>query len=295
LLAGCSGQQFNSAELPASLLETIRNQAASLPLDTILAGLDILSTTKYRSRSSGHGLVLIEMAVVRLCRLADLIPAAQLALWLGQGGGASAATPTASSAGNASGRSVEPPESSKKKLIVSPESGALSPSNGVANTACPGEAVLTSSKPQQFDDLWGLVLTEVGPMLAGQLSKAGLPAISGPKSLAIRFPAGYSGAYDYCREAKSVSRIEEALLHCDGAAWLVRVELDSAPSGGGSTSAEQLPAESTARQKERAIQEVPLISRAIEVLGARLMKLEEGFGLDVSTETPDEPLENREV
>ena len=59
-----------------------------LTLDTILAGLDVLTTTKSRLRTTGHGQVLLETAVVRLSRLDELVPVAQLAQWLSQPGSA---------------------------------------------------------------------------------------------------------------------------------------------------------------------------------------------------------------
>ena len=51
-------------------------------LDTVLAGLDILQSAKSRLRGSGHGRVLVEMALVRLCRLDDLVSLTQLAQML---------------------------------------------------------------------------------------------------------------------------------------------------------------------------------------------------------------------
>ena len=69
-------------------------------LDTILAGLDVLSTTKARLRGSNHGRTLVEMALVRLGRLDDLVSLAQLAQWLGQAGATGAREPTRARGGS---------------------------------------------------------------------------------------------------------------------------------------------------------------------------------------------------
>ena len=76
----------NSAESATGLLESspaqvaaIRKQAAELNLDTILAGLDVLQTAKYRMSRGTQNRVLLELAVVRLSRLAELISLSDLA------------------------------------------------------------------------------------------------------------------------------------------------------------------------------------------------------------------------
>ena len=61
-----------------------RSRRNSWTLDTILAGLDVLSSTRARLRNSNHGRVLVEMALVRLGRLDDLVSLTQLAQGAGQ-------------------------------------------------------------------------------------------------------------------------------------------------------------------------------------------------------------------
>src|SRR5262249_29367668 len=53
--------------------ETLCKHAQSISLDTILAGLDILTTAKSRLRLSPHSRVIMEMTLVRLARLDDLM------------------------------------------------------------------------------------------------------------------------------------------------------------------------------------------------------------------------------
>src|SRR5262249_34227101 len=73
MVVHCTGAAARDLSVPARLRETLGKQAAALKLDSILAGLDVLSGTKSRMRSSNHGRVLLEMALVRLGRLDDLM------------------------------------------------------------------------------------------------------------------------------------------------------------------------------------------------------------------------------
>ena len=82
MVLNCAGKEARDLSLAPRHRETLARQASTLPLDTILAGLDILNTTKARLRGSSHGRVLLEMALIRLGRLEDLVALAQVAHWL---------------------------------------------------------------------------------------------------------------------------------------------------------------------------------------------------------------------
>jgi DNA polymerase-3 subunit gamma/tau len=130
MVVHCAGPQGRDLSVPSRHREALARQAAALPLDTILAGLDVLSTTKARLRGSSHGRVLAEMALVRLGRLEDLRSLTQLAQLLGNGEPAASrpgaaknpaspppARPRLSAAGTSAPapRVAAPPEDEKKK------------------------------------------------------------------------------------------------------------------------------------------------------------------------------------
>ena len=71
-------EQMIRVSLPAAVAAILAEQARQPPIDSILAGLDILATTKVASAQRGHPRTLIEMAVVRLSRLGELISLVQL-------------------------------------------------------------------------------------------------------------------------------------------------------------------------------------------------------------------------
>lgn len=72
----------------------------------------------------------------------------------------------------------------------------------------------------------------------------------------------------------SLRRLEEALQRCGGQEWSVRIDIDPKTDAAPEAAIPSVPA----KQREREVMEHPLISRALDVLGARLMKMEEGFG-----------------
>ena len=75
----CAGAEAKDLSVAPRHRETLTNQSGAVKLDTILAGLDVLNSTKMRLRGSNHGRVLMEMALVRLGRLDDLVSLAQVA------------------------------------------------------------------------------------------------------------------------------------------------------------------------------------------------------------------------
>ena len=59
----CAGEQASDLSVPSRCRPDLIRQAKALTLDAVLAGLDVLSTTRLRLRDSSHGRTLVEMAV----------------------------------------------------------------------------------------------------------------------------------------------------------------------------------------------------------------------------------------
>ena len=117
-------------------------------------------------------------------------------------------------------------------------------------------------------------------MLASDLEKAEIPAISGPNTLVLRFPVGYNPEREHCQEPARVARIEELLRKLTGRAWNLRIESvsGSAAASPPPAAAETVTSQSRyRRQRAEALQE-PLVKRATEVLGAQIVLVDEGFG-----------------
>jgi DNA polymerase-3 subunit gamma/tau len=268
MVLNCTGGTGRELSVAPRHHETLVRQAGALKLDTILAGLDVLNTTRGRLRSSNHGRVLLEAALVRLGRLDELASLAQIAQWLGQ-----PQTPrpalSRGTPGNAQpGPPIALPEGIKKKFVTA--SAAEPPSTA-------GPVLLTEDTLAQ---VWQQTLALVGPVLAGQLQKARPPAIFGPNCLVLRFPAQYNTQRDYCQDSASVARVEEALRKVTGQPCQFRVEGAGGDALANSTETADDPAHSQSRyrrQRAEAEQE-PLLKRALEILGAQVVHLDDGFG-----------------
>ncbi len=256
MLVLVAGDQARDLPGTPALHETIRKHAAGTNLDTVLAGLDVLTTTKAKLRGSPHVQVLLEVAVVRLARMDEMLSVSALAQMIANGAVASPAGPAP-----AVRPAVPPADPSKKNGLIE--------SNGTHQPPpAPGDV-----SPETLPAVWERVLQEVGPMRRGQLQFAGLPAILGPNSLAIRFPAGYSSAYDSCASESGVEVIQRALKRITHKDWLVRVELANGPVGSPPPGA--VPARPEQRTKD--LLQLPLFKKAADVLGAQLVRVDEGF------------------
>jgi DNA polymerase-3 subunit gamma/tau len=244
--------------------ETLAKQAAALKLDTILAGLDVLNTTKFRLRGSNHGRVLMEMALVRLGRLDDLVSLGQVAQWLSQPGSAPAARPGAGA--------TTPPEGVKKKPLSA--------------AALEAPATLPLSE-ETLPRVWQEVLAQVGPLMARQLQKASPPAIFGPNTLVLRFDVRYNSEREDCSEPSRAQRIEESLRNVTGHAWQLRIE---SVGSGAATAPAVAAADATtppprSRLKRADAAQEPRLKRAVDVLGAQVVHMDDDFGTADAQET----------
>jgi DNA polymerase-3 subunit gamma/tau len=263
MLVHCAGAEARGLSVQERHRATLTRLAQPLGLDTILAGLDILSATRARLRTTTHGRTLVEMALVRLGRLGDLVSLAQVAQWVGQ------LRAEGSSGSNTTVRAA-PPEAVKKKL---PDTSADLPP---AASEKPAE-ITVKTLPQ----VWNQVLSSVGMLMANDLGKAGLPAIVGPNALAIRFPAAYNKEREYCQEPTRLAKIEAALLRITGQTWSLRVEriAGAAPTEAPLVAESPTPTPVRPRRNDRdEAEKEPLIRRALDVLGAQILHVPEGFG-----------------
>ncbi len=256
MVLNAAGNEVEGLSFPTRFHETMQQQATGVTLDTILAGLDILSTAKTRLRGTGFGRVLAETAIVRLCRLENLASLAQIVQSLAQRGASSdqVLTPAATA----------PAQPVKKNTVAA---------SGPREAETPERTALTESSREL---VWRRVLTSVGPMLSGMLEKVSEVAISAPNLLVLRFPARYNELMGHCQEASRSDRLEETLRRITGQAVKVRFEQSVAGVSPEPTRAESRPSRS--HQLRDAAMQQPLVQRAVQEFGAQLLKADEGFG-----------------
>jgi DNA polymerase-3 subunit gamma/tau len=259
MLVATAGADVAGLSATGKLKEAIAGQAGTVPLDTILAGLDILQTSLLRLRGSTHGRVLLEMAVIRLSRLEDLVSLSQLAQMLR--GGAGVASPTTARAASLPSlvqRAAEPDTSKKKPLSD--------------NDAVTQESLRA---------LWPELLAQIGPLHGGNLEKAGFPAIIGPNRLVVRFPAVYNRQCEFCSDPSRLNRVLDALERLTGRSWELRLEVAAETNGTPPNPVPAAPAQPATHH--------PLVQSAIDLLGSRLLKVEDGFGQALATEDSEGP------
>lgn len=112
-------------------------------------------------------------------------------------------------------------------------------------------------------------------MRGTQLRIAGLPAIIGPNSLAIRFPTGYSSAYESCASESGTEVIRQVLKRATGKEWSVRVEQVAGTTAGSPPPGTTPPPRPEQRAKD--LLQLPLFRKAADVLGAQLVRVDDGF------------------
>ncbi|CAN5552855.1 hypothetical protein BH11PLA2_BH11PLA2_05610 [soil metagenome] len=257
-----AGPEF--ADLPGtpSFQEKLKASAKGLDLDTVLAGLDVLTTTKSRTRGSSHVNTLLEMAVIRLSRLEELVSVAGLM--------------TAAANGQTvavSARSTDDPSKKNSTPAV------------IGNTVTQPVSTPVSINSNDISQLHQLLLDSAGPMKGINLSKAGTPAIIGPNALAFRFPFEYSSAYEHCADDRTVATLQAALKKATGSDWQVRLELDPVAKPAVTTNGEApKPVPPTKGSTRDSLLALPLFKRAAELLGAQLVKFDEDFNPAAGTE-----------
>jgi DNA polymerase-3 subunit gamma/tau len=275
MVVQCGGTEGRDFSVPARHHETLREHGKRVTLDGVLAGLDVLATTKARLRGSNHARTLMEMALVRLTRVHDLSSLSQLAQWLGQVRvDPRSAGPVAGAPPALGGSRLATPELVKKKPLTG---------GAELSEAAGGEVPALSEETWPW--YWPQIVAAVGGMLSGELAKAGLPAISGPNALVFRFPAAYNQAREHVQNPERLRRVEEAIARLTGKPWTVRIERAASAETAVAATAASGPPPGRSRQapKEEA-KKVALVKRAVEMLGATIQGVDEGFGESAASE-----------
>lgn len=276
MVVHCSPENPRDLSVPSRHREALFVQAQTMSLDTILAGLDVLSTTRMRLKGTSQGRILVEMALVRLGRLEDMVALSQLTQWIREA----------------------PKDGSAPAIQVSgASSGAVKKKTPTSEVRSLSEEEL--SKPvaltaENVEVVWKSTLEQVGQFLRRYFSAANTPAISGPKTLEVSFPRDYNHQHSYCQEPERVRQVEEILQKITGEEWQIRVELSSEASANGQNGSSRPGLNNSEspllrqRRLREEIQSVPLIERAIEVLGAEVRRVDLGFQIPDTNPVPAE-------
>jgi DNA polymerase III subunit gamma/tau len=269
MVVNAAGPEAPALSVGTKHRPALAEQAKSRTLDTLMAGLDILSSVRARLRTSNHGRVLVEMALVRLGRLDDLVSVATLAQALATGQITSSASGTTTNAATTA-------DAAKKKPLIASEPLPTRQATGNGTAVEPTTVGLSA---ETLHSLWSQVLSQQGQFLVNDLEKAGLPAISGPNTLVLRFPPGYNAARDRCQDPEKVQRIEQLLQQLTGRKCHLRIE-SSGGQADSSAHIAEVPDNTQSRSPSLSDEaaEAPLVKWAKDLLGANPIKVDPGFG-----------------
>jgi DNA polymerase III subunit gamma/tau len=275
MLLKTAGPEFEGLTFPQRFRPNLQQRAEGMTIDSILAGLDILGSTKSRLRTTSHGRVLLEMAVIRLGKLEELVALSTIARQLAQGGNQ---------------LNSPSPAGVKKNSQLAKNSGELPPIDNDVPSQSPLKTSILPPKPPSVLPLNSAnlpiirqqVLALLPPMIRGSVELAQFVANSAPNSLVLRFPARYNREKDYCQQPGSQDRLVDALMKVTGETIELRFEVlpPTEPE------APPVPRVPKAVQMRQSASQDPLVRRAVEELGAQLVKADDGFGLATPSREP---------
>jgi len=219
------------------------------------------------------------MAVVRLCRLDELLSVGQLVQALSQPGAVAVPVPTVA----ASGRQVAaPPEAA----AGAKKNGPLTASPHVNGDTTQSDVATVTLSESNLPDVTGRLihyLADKSPILANHLKLASSYAIFGPNALAVRFDEAYNHAYEACASEGNTRRLQDALSRLTGQPALVRVERVT-----GAAAPANLPPAPTngTGDRKKTLMDLPLFRRATEALGAQIWHVDDEFNPDAAPRQP---------
>jgi DNA polymerase-3 subunit gamma/tau len=272
MLVSCGGPDIRELPVSSNQHEALKKHAQSISLDGILGGLEVLTATKARMRGSTHTQVLLEMAVVRLCKLGELLSVGQLVQALSQPG---AALPVA--APNAGTRvNTTTPDSAKKNDLTSPKP---SPNGTPVGNISDGLSTLPLTE-RNLPEVWERFLRhmqEKYPILANHLKFASYPANFGPNALVIRFAPAYNLQQEACATESGLQRIQEAFKRVTGQTISVRIEKDASAKPPEQAANATPPAPMQASDRKKQLLTLPLFKKASQTLGAQIWHVDDDF------------------
>jgi DNA polymerase-3 subunit gamma/tau len=249
-------------------LESLREQAESWGLQTLLAAAQILDQAVSRMRQSVHSRILLELALVRIARLEELDDLAGMIAQLQEStastssvGGASAAKSSAA----AGGRSA-----TAKKKEVTPAAPPARPVHGDPTATDKPDATLPAPSDDEATEWWHAALKLLDDITADFAAHASGVATSGPNRLVVRFPAMYNSSKMYCERLDQREKLERAISQAAGRPLRLEFEMVQGDPPHGAPP----PPVAGRQQQKRKVVKHPLVERAVELFDAEVLGVE---------------------
>jgi DNA polymerase-3 subunit gamma/tau len=250
--------------------QSVKTMGQQIGLETLLAMAQILDQTLTRLRQSTHVRTLVELALVRLCKLDDLDALPTLVAELrGQEPVVRSQRITESEARTAQAGIPEQPAPPPPIQKKTPEVDESSPP---ALLSRPAQQVPLDQP--SATSAWQQTLAELGDMTSDFAGRAERIAISGPNRLAVYFGKAYTQAQQYCERPDKRQRLEQTFSRLAG--QNVRIDFVMLPD----EPAEALPTERPAakppvnrRQRQQEVMRNPLIRKASELFDTEIIAM----------------------
>ncbi len=288
----------------AAELEGTKQVGQQLGLETLLAIAQILDQTLVRMRQSTHVRTLIEMALIRICKLENLDALPALVAQLRDGAPVSMATVRPNSAAStAPGTQTSPTGAEKKTPELTPEAAApaVSGTLAVPLPTRSSEPDATTVQQEQLPELppldnssalavWRQTLAELQDMTGDCASKFDSVAISGPNRLVVTFRKAYTTAKEFCERPDKRSRLEQVLSRLSGRN--VRIDFAVQDDESQVSTSQQVAARPSVnrRQRQAEMQRHPLVRQAVELFDAEIVTIVDPVASEV--ESTDHPISN---
>ena len=254
--------------------DEVRQVAARLGVQTLLAVSQILDAAASKLRVSTQARTLAEMAIVRLCCLENLDELAALLEHLKSGGtlpevdsNTAASQRVASQVGNAS-RADTTADPAPQDVVGQPVAAAaqargdvdLSSTEKSAESVA-DEANLTEATAKQC---WEQAVSSLSGLVAGYAAAANKISVDSSGRLVASFPNSQSICKDGCERPANLAKLESAIAAVAGRRIVILFEMHDDPKNG----QERASAIKSRRQQMADASSRPIVQKAIELFDA---------------------------
>ncbi len=249
-----------------------------------LAITQILDQALGRLRFTTQGRIVAEMALVRICSLADLEDLRALVEELRGGAAAPAArTPLANRPAMPPARPTATPaitDDSKKNGPLN-ASGAGPTDAAPATMAAATMATVAPSEdaalltPEQASQCWRQAVAQVSGLLQSSAAACQAVRLRGPRQLVAQFTANDSTSKSFCEKPPQLAKLEQALTAAAGQTVRLEFELVEGAAEPAARRATEPPRRTAAQRRDH-----PLVRQAAELFDANPAWLDEARRTD---------------
>jgi DNA polymerase-3 subunit gamma/tau len=277
MVAAVGGSADVFLQSSAAAQQAVSRQASELGLQTILAMMQVLDQTLARLRSSTHGRVLAELALVRICQLTDLDELAALVEQMKNDGVAAPAGAPSHVARAAPGQHATVRSTAAQPAALDAQSAKKKRESGEGESGRGlDESHPSTAQPAALDAagalvIWRQALARLEGIVTDYASQADRVVLAEPDLLVVTFAKKYNSSKRFCEQPQQVQRIEQALAELTGRPLRLSFVL---ADDGASDEAPALPRPAP-RDRLREKAKHPLVSKAMELFDARPVRVDE--------------------